>query len=80
MDLHLLSALNSNQRVAESCLGRAHEDLIVENIEPGVYWLVVDYGQTAMGQTCLVLILTFDVMPTNAWRSVTVSPGVQWHR
>ena len=81
VDLHLLSALNRNQRVAESCLGRAHEDLIVENIEPGIYWLVVDSWTNRDGTNLPgAYTLTFDVIPTNAWRSVTVAPGVQWHR
>ena len=77
----LLGALNRNRRVAESCLGRAHEDLIVENVEPGIYWLVVDSWTNRDGTNLPgAYTLTFDVIPTNAWRSVTVAPGVQWHR
>lgn len=80
VDLHLLTSLTTTEGVALDCLARANTALVVEDLEPGEYWLVIDSyaegGEVFSGAYKLAVEL--DIW--DQWQEVDAAPGVLWKK
>ena len=81
VDLHLLRHLDQDNGMATGCLARAHEDLVVDDLQAGTYWLVIDSWTNGDGVDLDgAFSLEFDISIRNAWRRSQISNDVEWSR
>ena len=62
-------------------LGRAHEELVIDDLPAGEYLLVVDSWSNAAGEIFDgSFTVAFDVVQKNTWTDVPLGDGVTWSR
>ncbi|MEE2751680.1 MAG: phosphodiester glycosidase family protein, partial [Myxococcota bacterium] len=80
IDIHLLVNPNISGGVATGCIDRAHEELVVESLPAGTYFVVADTwvsGSTIYSGT---YNLAFEWIADEAWTEVPLATGVTWSR
>jgi len=80
VDIHLLTSLEAEAGMAVDCVARANTRLVFEDLEPGVYWLVIDsYSEGAeVYSGAYKLAVELDVW--DEWQIVDAAPGVVWKK
>ncbi|MFH1529414.1 MAG: phosphodiester glycosidase family protein [Pseudomonadota bacterium] len=80
VDVHLLTSLSTSGGTAMDCIARANTRLVVEDLGPGEYWLVIDSyseGDEVFSGT-YKLAVEFDLW--DQWQVVQAAEGVVWKK
>ena len=76
IDIHLLQNPQVNNGIATGCIDRAHEDLEVQNLSAGTYYVILDSWSGLNG----AYRFSFEWDSDGIWNTVPVTDGIIWER
>jgi hypothetical protein len=80
VDIHLLQNPTISSGVASGCIDRAHEELVVESLPAGTYYVIIDSWVSGSTVYSGAYDLAFEWVADEAWTEVPVADGVTWSR
>lgn len=78
VDVHLLQNPTAEEGRVEGCLARGHQQLSVESLPAGEYWLVLDSWSDGAAEYPGAYELAFEWWETGTWREVSVAEDLVW--